>query len=190
MNAGHGPYQFQVRRVPRLGTHVIAPGAERLLVRRCRARKRDSTLSHRGFREACHEHNARIECGPADLHRQMGTQDSVVAQREAVSTREVAAQPRERLPAHAHQKPPQSPITGLAGGPFQGTLAAPCLHFMLVPDYTAGCPSCSASADGFNGIVVHLVNHDAMLWAVNRNRRDTWTGTTRETCSTTKDILE
>jgi hypothetical protein len=96
----------------------------------------------------------------------------------------------ERLPAHAHQKPPQSPIKGLAGGPFQGTLAAPCLHFMLVPDYTAGCPSCSASADGFNGIVVHLVNHDAMLWAVNRNRRDTWTGTTRETCSTTKDILE
>src|SRR4029078_432634 len=24
-------------------------------------------------------------------------------------------------------------------------------HFMFGPDYTAGCPSCSAIADGFNG---------------------------------------
>src|SRR6516165_7644659 len=28
-------------------------------------------------------------------------------------------------------------------------------HFMFGPDYTAGCPSCSAIADGFNGSVVH-----------------------------------
>jgi predicted dithiol-disulfide oxidoreductase (DUF899 family) len=41
-------------------------------------------------------------------------------------------------------------------------------HFMFGPDYTAGCPSCSAIADGFNGFVVHLVNHDVMLWAVSR----------------------
>ncbi len=32
-------------------------------------------------------------------------------------------------------------------------------HFMFGPDYKAGCPSCSAIADGFNGIVVHLQNH-------------------------------
>src|SRR5436189_3906017 len=25
-------------------------------------------------------------------------------------------------------------------------------HFMFGPDYTAGCPSCSAIADGFDGI--------------------------------------
>jgi predicted dithiol-disulfide oxidoreductase (DUF899 family) len=31
---------------------------------------------------------------------------------------------------------------------------------MYGPDYKAGCPSCSAIADGFNGIVVHLENHD------------------------------
>jgi predicted dithiol-disulfide oxidoreductase (DUF899 family) len=30
------------------------------------------------------------------------------------------------------------------------------------------CPSCSAIADGFNGIAVHLANHDVMLWAVSR----------------------
>jgi predicted dithiol-disulfide oxidoreductase (DUF899 family) len=41
-------------------------------------------------------------------------------------------------------------------------------HFMFGPDYMAGCPSCSAIADGFNGSVVHLANHDVMLWAVSR----------------------
>ena len=41
-------------------------------------------------------------------------------------------------------------------------------HFMFGPDYTAGCPSCSMIADGFNGFTVHLANHDVMLWAVSR----------------------
>jgi predicted dithiol-disulfide oxidoreductase (DUF899 family) len=39
---------------------------------------------------------------------------------------------------------------------------------MFGPDYKAGCPSCSAIADGFNGITTHLANHDVMLWAVSR----------------------
>lgn len=41
-------------------------------------------------------------------------------------------------------------------------------HFMFGPDYTAGCPSCSAIADGFNGINIHLANHDVTLMAVSR----------------------
>jgi predicted dithiol-disulfide oxidoreductase (DUF899 family) len=41
-------------------------------------------------------------------------------------------------------------------------------HFMFGPEYTAGCPSCSAIADGFDGSVVHLVNHDVTLCAVSR----------------------
>jgi predicted dithiol-disulfide oxidoreductase (DUF899 family) len=41
-------------------------------------------------------------------------------------------------------------------------------HFMFGPDFTAGCPSCSSIADGFNGSVVHLENHDVALWAVSR----------------------
>ena len=41
-------------------------------------------------------------------------------------------------------------------------------HFMFGPDYMAGCPSCSAIADGFNGIVVHLENHDVAFTAVSR----------------------
>jgi predicted dithiol-disulfide oxidoreductase (DUF899 family) len=41
-------------------------------------------------------------------------------------------------------------------------------HFMFGPEYTAGCPSCSAIADGFNGSVVHIANHDVTLCAVSR----------------------
>jgi predicted dithiol-disulfide oxidoreductase (DUF899 family) len=41
-------------------------------------------------------------------------------------------------------------------------------HFMFGPDYTAGCPSCSAIADGFDGFVAHLANHDVALWTVSR----------------------
>lgn len=41
-------------------------------------------------------------------------------------------------------------------------------HFMFGPEYQGGCSSCSAIADGFNGITTHLANHDVMLWAVSR----------------------
>ena len=41
-------------------------------------------------------------------------------------------------------------------------------HFMFGPDYKAGCPSCSSIADGFNGFVVHLENHDVAMTAVSR----------------------
>jgi len=51
---------------------------------------------------------------------------------------------------------------------FQGRSQLLIYHFMFGPDYTAGCPSCSAIADGFNGHAVHLANHDVMLCAVSR----------------------
>jgi predicted dithiol-disulfide oxidoreductase (DUF899 family) len=51
---------------------------------------------------------------------------------------------------------------------FRGRSQLLVYHFMFGPDYTAGCPSCSAIADGFNGIAVHLANHDVMLTAVSR----------------------
>jgi predicted dithiol-disulfide oxidoreductase (DUF899 family) len=41
-------------------------------------------------------------------------------------------------------------------------------HFMFGPGYTAGCPTCSAIADGFGGSVVHLAHHDVTLCAVSR----------------------
>jgi predicted dithiol-disulfide oxidoreductase (DUF899 family) len=51
---------------------------------------------------------------------------------------------------------------------FQGRSQLLVYHFMFGPDYTAGCPSCSAIADGFDGFQVHLANHDVQLMAVSR----------------------
>ena len=51
---------------------------------------------------------------------------------------------------------------------FRGRSQLLIYHFMFGPEYTAGCPSCSAIADGFDGSVVHLANHDVMLWAISR----------------------
>ncbi len=51
---------------------------------------------------------------------------------------------------------------------FKGRSQLLIYHFMFGPDYTAGCPSCSSIADGFNGVAVHLANHDVMLTAVSR----------------------
>ena len=51
---------------------------------------------------------------------------------------------------------------------FQGRSQLLVYHFMFGPDYEAGCPSCSSIADGFNGVEVHLRNHDVALCAVSR----------------------
>jgi predicted dithiol-disulfide oxidoreductase (DUF899 family) len=51
---------------------------------------------------------------------------------------------------------------------FRGRSQLLIYHFMFGPDYTAGCPACSAIADGFNAFAAHLANHDVMLWAVSR----------------------
>jgi predicted dithiol-disulfide oxidoreductase (DUF899 family) len=51
---------------------------------------------------------------------------------------------------------------------FRGRSQLLVYHFMFGPDFTAGCPSCSAIADGFNGFATHLAHHDVMLWAVSR----------------------
>jgi predicted dithiol-disulfide oxidoreductase (DUF899 family) len=59
-------------------------------------------------------------------------------------------------------------LAGLFGGRSQLLI----YHFMFGPDYTAGCPSCSAIADGFNGSVVHLANHDVTLCTVSRGPID------------------
>ncbi|MBY3049452.1 DUF899 domain-containing protein [Rhizobium laguerreae] len=56
------------------------------------------------------------------------------------------------------------PLKDLFGGRSQLLV----YHFMFGPDYTAGCPSCSSIADGFNGVFVHLENHDVAFWAVSR----------------------
>jgi predicted dithiol-disulfide oxidoreductase (DUF899 family) len=51
---------------------------------------------------------------------------------------------------------------------FRGRSQLLVYHFMFGPDFSGGCPACSAIADGFNGFAIHLANHDVMLWAVSR----------------------
>jgi predicted dithiol-disulfide oxidoreductase (DUF899 family) len=51
---------------------------------------------------------------------------------------------------------------------FRGRSQLLVYHFMFGPDYTAGCPACSAIADCFNGFIVHLENHDVAMMAVSR----------------------
>jgi predicted dithiol-disulfide oxidoreductase (DUF899 family) len=67
---------------------------------------------------------------------------------------------------------------------FRGRSQLLVYHFMFGPDYAAGCPSCSAIADGFDRSVVHMANHDVTLSAVSRaplaklqayKRRMSWT---------------
>jgi predicted dithiol-disulfide oxidoreductase (DUF899 family) len=51
---------------------------------------------------------------------------------------------------------------------FRGRSQLLIYHFMFGPEYTAGCPTCSAIADGFDGFVIHLSHHDVTLCAVSR----------------------
>jgi predicted dithiol-disulfide oxidoreductase (DUF899 family) len=51
---------------------------------------------------------------------------------------------------------------------FRGRSQLLIYHFMFGPEYTAGCPACSAIADGFDGFAVHLENHDVVMMAVSR----------------------
>ena len=51
---------------------------------------------------------------------------------------------------------------------FRGRSQLLVYHFMFGPDYKAGCPSCSAIADGIDGVAVHLENHDVAFATVSR----------------------
>ncbi len=53
-------------------------------------------------------------------------------------------------------------------GLFRGRSQLLVYHFMFGPDFKAGCPACSAIADGFNGSAVHLFHHDVAFTAVSR----------------------
>ncbi len=51
---------------------------------------------------------------------------------------------------------------------FRGRSQLLLYHFMFGPEYTGGCPACSAIADSFNDFAVSLENHDVAMIAVSR----------------------
>ena len=97
--------------------------------------------------------------------------DLLKAEKELTRRSDELAQRRQELPWVAINKGYRFETDG-------GSVALPDLfkgrsqllvyHFMFGPDFAAGCPSCSSIADGFNGVAIHLANHDVMLWAVSR----------------------
>ena len=60
------------------------------------------------------------------------------------------------------------------GGPktlaqlFDGRSQLVVYHFMFGPGYVAGCPSCSSTADSFNGVLAHLQARDVTMICVSR----------------------
>jgi len=93
------------------------------------------------------------------------------AEKELTRRSDELAQQRQQLPWVRLDKPYRFDTeagSASLGDLFRGRSQLLIYHFMFGPDYTAGCPSCSSIADGFNGIVVHLENHDVAFSAVSR----------------------
>jgi predicted dithiol-disulfide oxidoreductase (DUF899 family) len=97
--------------------------------------------------------------------------DLLVAEKEHTRRGDELARQRQQLPWVRIDKDytfeteeGSASLTDLFGGRSQLLV----YHFMLGPDYKAGCPSCSAIADGFDGSAIHLANHDVTLTAVSR----------------------
>jgi predicted dithiol-disulfide oxidoreductase (DUF899 family) len=91
------------------------------------------------------------------------------AEKELTRRSDELARRRQELPWVRIDKPYRfATDAGSASLPdlFRGRSQLLVYHFMFGPNFTAGCPSCSSIADGFNGTAVHLANHDVMLWAV------------------------
>src|SRR5262245_14319812 len=93
------------------------------------------------------------------------------AEKELTRRSDVLAQRRQELPWVRVDKEyrfdtdkGRASLADLFGGRSQLLV----YHYMFGPDYTAGCTTCSTIADGFNGFVVHLANHDVTLCAVSR----------------------
>ena len=51
---------------------------------------------------------------------------------------------------------------------FDGRSQLVVYHFMFGPDWDAGCPACSSTADSFNGVLAHLKARDVTMICVSR----------------------
>ena len=95
--------------------------------------------------------------------------DLLEAEKELTRKSDELAQRRQNLPWVRVDKPYRFDTEeghATLAELFRGRSQLLIYHFMFGPEYKAGCPSCSAIADSFNGFAVHLANHDVMLMAV------------------------
>ncbi len=93
------------------------------------------------------------------------------AEKELTRLSDVVAQQRQELPWVRIDKEYRFETdegTASLADLFSGRSQLLVYHFMFGPDYTVGCPLCSAIADGFSGSVPHLAGHDVTLYAVSR----------------------
>jgi predicted dithiol-disulfide oxidoreductase (DUF899 family) len=95
----------------------------------------------------------------------LAKEKELTRQRDALS-RERRALPWERVEkAYVFEGPAgRETLAQLFGGKSQLAI----YHFMLGPDWEAGCKSCSFWADNFDGIDVHLRHRDVSFLAVSR----------------------
>jgi predicted dithiol-disulfide oxidoreductase (DUF899 family) len=111
--------------------------------------------------------------------RKVGTREEWLAARTELLAREKEltrrsdelAQQRRELPWVAIDKPYSfDTVEGTKTLPelFDGRSQLLVYHFMFGPEYAAGCPNCSAIADGFNGSVVHLAARDVTMLCISR----------------------
>src|SRR6201993_4399843 len=117
-------------------------------------RKEDKTMTHKiGTRE--HWLKARVEL--------------LKAEKEFTKRSDELARQRQELPwvpiNKGYRFETEEGSASLADL-FRGRSQLLVYHFMFGPDYAAGWPACSAIADGCNGFVIHLANHDVTLSAI------------------------
>src|SRR5262245_12166767 len=97
--------------------------------------------------------------------------DLLEAEKDLTRRSDELARRRQELPWVRIDKPYSFETeegSGSLADLFRGRSQLLVYHFMFGPDYTAGCPSCSAIADGFDGFAIHLAHHDVTLSAVSR----------------------
>src|SRR5438093_1493105 len=110
---------------------------------------------------------------------QIGTRDEWLTAREELLAREkehtrlgdeIARQRRELpwVPLEKGYRFDTEDGTRTLAELFDGRSQLIVYHFMFGPGYTAGCATCSATADSFNGVLPHLQARDVTMICISR----------------------
>ncbi|HEY8237173.1 MAG TPA: DUF899 family protein, partial [Gaiellaceae bacterium] len=113
------------------------------------------------------------------MTHKIGTREEWLAAREALLVREkeltrladaLAQQRRELpwLPLEKEYRFDTEDGTRTLAELFEGRSQLIVYHFMFGPGYTAGCATCSATADSFNGVLPHLQARDVTMICISR----------------------